>query len=997
VIRILRLTLAVIIAIPALLLLERSAHAQVADTGSIEVLVQDPGGLPVPGAVVTARADDVVTSREAVTDVEGRALLIGLAPSARYVVSTELAGFAPARNDNVLVRTGQTVTLRVALSVGALTEQVRVTVESPIVDTRSAATGQDITLQLTESLPTGRSYQSYLQIVPGVLPDDPQQPGNPAAKSGLNYSDIGGNLGVSRDNFYYFNGINVTDPVTGTFGANLNTEIIQEQQVLTGGIPAEFVGTPGPLSSVVTKSGSNAFHGSVNYFFQNDGLVGENANSPDEEFSTFDAAGTVGGPIVRDQAWFFGSYRRLEREDDVTSLDTNELLRTVNNEQDQWYGRVTWAPTRSDTISATFLNDPTTISGQRSRTLTNARDRSRVQGGDNYSVNYSRLQGGALLEAAYNVHNGEVSDFAAIREAGNTVVFRGSDVRTLADEQLGGFGEDSIDQRDTSGARGSVQWLLGRHTLKGGLEWSRNENFRDEQIIDGATYTSLANHLAGISAGELATGSFTSRRFNPFTTNDFTGLMRTVGTNAALFAQLDANRDGTVTPAEVAANLRFSSTAGNPNGRVNYDRTFLAQQGAQETKSEGLTVFAQDEFRVNRLTFNLGVRAERWEHFDTTGTSTFTFDWELAPRLSAAYDLRGDGRQKVFGYYGRYYDPVRNNMTNFAGSVTGSVTEEQVFINDQWVTYRIRGGSVQPDALFAPTTQTPYVDDFTGGYQVDLGGNMSFEGTYTYRRTRDVLEDYDLDLYAIGRSGTTSYPGPVDHPDSRWLGLDYFGYAENPGANFVIATLAGGERNYQGVDLVFRKRYSDNWQVLASYTYNWAEGNTNSDSNADFQGDDIALDPRAPNQFGRQPGLIPHLFKFAGSYITPVGVELGANYRWNSGSVASRTFLAFGRNLPVQVDKAFEFAGFDNFWLAPDAVGTLQNPSWGTLDLRVQYRRRFADAIGGELFVDVFNVLDNQDAIREQDLVAGSGGTAFGEPIRFLDPRRFFLGARLRF
>jgi hypothetical protein len=185
--------------------------------------------------------------------------------------------------------------------------------------------------------------------------------------------------------------------------------------------------------------------------------------------------------------------------------------------------------------------------------------------------------------------------------------------------------------------------------------------------------------------------------------------------------------------------------------------------------------------------------------------------------------------------------------------------------------------------------------------------------------------------------------------------------------------------------------------VLASYTYNWAEGNTNSDSNADFQGDDIALDPRAPNQFGRQPGLIPHLFKFAGSYITPVGVELGANYRWNSGSVASRTFLAFGRNLPVQVDKAFEFAGFDNFWLAPDAVGTLQNPSWGTLDLRVQYRRRFADAIGGELFVDVFNVLDNQDAIREQDLVAGSGGTAFGEPIRFLDPRRFFLGARLRF
>ena len=239
----------------------------------------------------------------------------------------------------MLVRSGQTATVRVALTVGGVTEQVQVTAESPIVDVGSATTGQDITLQLTESLPTGRSYQSYLQLVPGVLPDDPETPGNPATKSGLNYSDIAGNLGVSSDNFYYFNGINVTDPITGTFGANLNTEIIQEQKVLTGGIPAEFVGTPGLLSNVITKSGTNAYKGSANYFFQNDNLVAENENSPAEGFSTFDAAGTIGGPIVRNQAWFFGSYRRIQREDDVTSLDTLELLRTVENKQDQGYAK----------------------------------------------------------------------------------------------------------------------------------------------------------------------------------------------------------------------------------------------------------------------------------------------------------------------------------------------------------------------------------------------------------------------------------------------------------------------------------------------------------------------------------------------------------------------------------------------------------------------------------------------------------------------------------
>ena len=86
-------------------------------------------------------------------------------------------------------------------------------------------------------------------------------------------------------------------------------------------------------------------------------------------------------------------------------------------------------------------------------------------------------------------------------------------------------------------------------------------------------------------------------------------------------------------------------------------------------------------------------------------------------------------------------------------------------------------------------------------------------------------------------------------------------------------------------------------------------------------------------------------------------------------------------------------------WLEPDSIGSIQNPSWGQLDLRVQYKLRLPQAygLGAEFFADIFNVFNNQDSIRNQDLVAGAGGTAFGEPIRFIDPRRFFLGARLVF
>src|SRR5690606_38098466 len=333
--------------------------------------------------------------------------------------------------------------------------------------------------QLTESLPTGRSYQSYLQMVPGVLPDSFSSPGNPAARSGINYSDILGDLGVSTDNFYYFDGINVTDPLTGTFGANLNTEIIQEQKVITGGIPAEFVGTPGLLSNVVTKSGSYTVHGSVNYFFQNSNLVAENKHAADEEFSTKDSAFTLGGPIWKDRLWFIGSYRYLNRKDDVVSLDTDQFLRSVDRTDHQTFFKGTWTPTTGDLLALTYMGDPTEISGSRARDTHTARDRSTEQGGPSYQALYTKVWGPALLEVAYNKHNGEVSTFSAIREPRNTAIFRAGDPRTSFDEQLGGFGVDQINECDTNAVRASLQYGWRNHIFKGGLEFSKNENFRD--------------------------------------------------------------------------------------------------------------------------------------------------------------------------------------------------------------------------------------------------------------------------------------------------------------------------------------------------------------------------------------------------------------------------------------------------------------------------------------------------------------------------------------
>jgi hypothetical protein len=337
-------------------------------------------------------------------------------------------------------------------------------------------------------------------------------------------------------------------------------------------------------------------------------------------------------------------------------------------------------------------------------------------------------------------------------------------------------------------------------------------------------------------------------------------------------------------------------------------------------------------------------------------------------------------------------------MTNFAGTLTGSVFDEQIFALGEWITYRTRGGPVVQDAFFAPTTQTPYTDDLQLGYAIDLGNNQSFEATYFNRRTRDILEDYDLELYATAQDGLIHYPGPRDHPDSLFLGLDYFGYTENPGSNFVIATLAGGKRDFQGLELVYRKRMANRWQAVISYNFNDAKGNTNSDSNADFQGDVYFLDPRAPNQYGTQPGLIRHLAKAGGSYAFENGLQFGATFGVNSGVYTSRTFRASSRNLPIRVPatELFEFAGITDRWIAPSTVGEFHNPAYATFDVRAQYVRRVGQA-SLDFFIDLFNVFDAQSPIQENDLVAGLGTVGFGDEVSWVLPRRAFLGARIRF
>ena len=359
------------------------------------------------------------------------------------------------------------------------------------------------------------------------------------------------------------------------------------------------------------------------------------------------------------------------------------------------------------------------------------------------------------------------------------------------------------------------------------------------------------------------------------------------------------------------------------------------------------------------------------------------------------YDLSGNGRSKIWGFVGRYYDPIRTNMSDFAGNLTGPVLDEQVYLGDKWLTFRTRGGPKTPDALFSPSTETPYTDEFMIGWATNLGKDYTLSASYTKRKTRNILEDYDLALYSDPT--TTSGTAAAGPGSPYYLPYSYFGYVGAPNSNYVIGTLAGGQRDYRGIEISLSKQKSDNWQGAVSYTYNDASGNTNSDSNADFQGDWLALDPRAPNANGPQPGNIKHQIKAFGSYFLDNGFEASGVFNWNSGVLYSRTQLISGRNLPVMQGAETVIGGVSDTWILPDSIGSQTGPSFYTLDVRLKYTQKFGASSKAEYFLDVFNLLNKQSPTSEMPLVAGSGAYVFGQANAWVAPRRLYLGARYSF
>jgi hypothetical protein len=292
-------------------------------TGTLAGIVRDSQGAVLPGVTVTASGEALIGGARAVVTGESGAYQIGALPPGDYGLTYELTGFSPVKRENVIVQVAQTVRLDIEMAIGTLQETVTVSGASPVVDVSSTVTQTNITKDLYESIPTGRNPWVMAGLVPGVV---------------TGQLDVGGTQGMQQYNLEAFGSADSQKSFSidglktnwggGSGGATMQYygfEMYEEYNMQTASGSAES-DVSGVYMNMVTKSGGNRINSDHNFYFMNEDLQGSNIDDdlrsrlglqPGQQSGaagntikiSYDWSSTLGGPIARDKAWFFGALR----------------------------------------------------------------------------------------------------------------------------------------------------------------------------------------------------------------------------------------------------------------------------------------------------------------------------------------------------------------------------------------------------------------------------------------------------------------------------------------------------------------------------------------------------------------------------------------------------------------------------------------------------------------------------------------------------------------
>lgn len=816
-----------------LLLAASAASAQT--TGSILGRVTDADGGVLPGVTIEARSPSLQGSRTDVTDAEGRYRLT-LLPPGTYTINYNLQGFG-IESREILVSLDQDATVNVELT-PALSEEITVTSEVPVVDTTSTTLGTSLEARTIEALPTGRNYAAVVQIAPGVSSD--ANPENTSQSTITVYGSTG------AENVFYIDGVNTTGAEYGFQGKELNFEFIQAIDVKTGGYEAEFGRSTGGIVNVITKSGGNEFHGDVFGYWDDDSFQ----SSPDpivstggtvEGFTKQDFGLGLGGFIKKDKLWFFAAYDRVTNttESALTAGPRAGQIVESDSDRDLASAKLTWRLSDNQSLIGTFFQDPRDDTGA----INDAQhglngdpstyEGVRSFGGKDYSLRYEGIVGEDWVLSAQAARHNEENSVGPATSVGDTIQFRSVDNDFF---QTGGFGliQEKDFQRDFYG--GAVTRFWGAHEIKGGLEYE----------------TESADVIKRMSGGQQVDVYDVDGR------------------------QVYSHIYWT-TPTATVANAPVSALIASPAHDVT-------------------TVYLQDRWAaLDNLTLNLGVRWDRQEIIDASGEKRIDLKDDYAPRLGFIWDPEGDGSSKVFGSWGRYYEQIpmdlvirsfsferQTRIFNFSPTSTAPDPAAEALLDQESTIF---GGFTEP---VEPDLRNQYIEEALLGYERQIRPAISVGIKGIWREYGEVIEDFlcaDDGTYCIGNPGkgimsrvftldySQTFPAPKPEREFRGVQLDVnkrLSHSWQGMASYLYSKLEG---NFDGLYAPFTNVGADP-NITAAYDY------------YDFftNGADLT---RITNE-GPLSNDRRHQLKASGVFFTPWKLSLGASAYYRTGTPVTR-------------------------------------------------------------------------------------------------------------
>jgi len=811
----------------------------------VQGTIQDQSGGLLPGVTVTATNTATNQSRTTVTDREGRYYIGALQPGV-YTISAELAGFAPQKRKDLRLVIGQLADLHFTLRAGTA-EAIVVSANAPVVDTTETSVSTVIGQEQIDSLPTnGRNFLSFSVITPGVTTDRTPQQGA-SATSGLSF---GGQR--ARSNNIMVDGVDNNDPIVGAVRATFSQEAIQEFQVLTNSYSAEFGKASGGVVNIITRSGTNEPSGNAFEFFRNKSL---NSKSHFERFDVFGNSisqskapfrqsqygFTLGGPIRRDQSFYFVSAENLHTDTaSFVTIDPAAAALLNANGFPVQLGNVPyavrskaflakvdhqWRPAHSLVVRgnyASLLNENIEPFGGNI-----ARSRGAVQDRTDWALAGSETD---VLNAGW------------INELRGQYARENQMIESL-DPNCGGPCNDNLKGGPTVEILGVASAGRQRFTPQP----RKNERYQLKDTI--SFYNGKHSTKAGFDFNDVRT--------------KFTALPLHFG-GRFIFAALPAIPAlGIMSP--ISALQAFA--AGVPAAYVQgYGRT------GDSYNDPDVALFAQDDWSMSqKLTFKLGLRYQRQFMYNIPytvsvpgGSYTYkipqdTNNW--GPRLSVAFDPAGNGRSSLHAAWGIFYDNQILANAQIGDGINGAadgVRTRVVGIPGSIGAWRAPGHKLAepatpyPSLVISPDPglQTPYSQQAAVGYDRAVGQVISVaaDALYVHGRHQIGTIDYNPVVPSLG---------PSRRPN------DINGMAGTSAS--ILQYTSFGETWYKGLTLSLNKRLSSNYQFLVSYTLSKAE-----DTSTDFQSAFIVQDNgrgRDPNNLTGLPiGFVPNSEKGAATH-----------------------------------------------------------------------------------------------------------------------------------